>query len=86
MAWARDTAVSVVTAVIRGVDVKGSWRPSSTPGMYWLSYVVPAGDPLLIAKPPAVQLQLVDSRYVCKATVRCGDEGLFSVFYHEVVV
>ncbi len=64
MAWARDTAVSVATALIRGVDVKGSWRPSPTPGTYWLSYVVSASDPLLAGHPPVVQLQLVDSRYV----------------------
>jgi hypothetical protein len=64
--WINDTTIplSVASARIRGVDVTSSWRPSSVPGNYWLSYVVSALDPLLVGQPPSVQLQLVDPRCV----------------------
>ena len=41
--WVQDTGLTVTVALIRGVDVRASWRPSPTPGTYWLSYVVPEG-------------------------------------------
>lgn len=62
--WARDTGLAPYTAMIRGVDVRASWRPSPTPGTYWLSYVVPGSDAQLFGVPPTVQLQLVDPRCV----------------------
>jgi hypothetical protein len=62
--WSLDTNLSVVSAVVHGLDVAASWRLSPTPGTFWLSYVVPPHAPLLVGVPPTVQLQLEDPRWV----------------------
>ena len=62
--WSLDTNLSVVSAVVHGLDVAATWRLSPTPGTFWLSYVVPPHAPLLVGVPPTVQLQLEDPRWV----------------------
>ncbi len=68
--WARDAALTAAIATIRGVDVRASWVPLSSPGAYQLSYLVPTHDALLVGSPPTLLLQLADPRCVDRVTIR----------------
>jgi hypothetical protein len=67
--WARDAALTAAIATIRGVDVRASWVPLSSPGTYQLSYLVPTHDALLVGSPPTLVLQLADPRYVDRVSL-----------------